>query len=149
MQVGLGFVLSGLVTAALFGHQMLSQRDLIQASLGEQAALKAEVLRAEMAAEAARALEAATQVATPEIASLTAARDRQALARALAPHFEGPARAQSVAGAAPDLRRGSADDPAGRSPGPGPYTTALLRMQAPTRFGDDVSGWAHHHEPRP
>ncbi len=141
VQVGLGFVLSGLVTAALFGHQMLSQRDLIQASLGEQAALKAEVLRAEMAAEAARALEAATQVATPEIASLTAARDRQALARALAPHFEG-LRARN-----PSLEQHQifvADPPttpAGRSPGSGPYTTALLRMQAPTRFGDDVSGW--------
>ncbi len=140
-QVGLGFVLSGLVTAALFGHQMLSQRDLIQASLSEQAALKAELLRSEMAAEAARALEAATQVASPEVARLVAARDRQALARALAPHFEA-LRARN-----PSLEQHQifvADPPTtppGRAAGPGPYTTALLRMQAPTRFGDDVSGW--------
>jgi methyl-accepting chemotaxis protein len=137
-QFGLVFALTGLVVTSIFAWQFRDGQQRLARELVEGATLRGELLHAEMMAEAGRALEAAARAATPEVARLTAARDRAGLQRALEPHFT------ALRAANPSLEQYQVfvpDQPSQGGTGSGPFTTALLRMQAPTRFGDDVSAW--------
>jgi len=131
------FALAGLALAGVLAVQLFLARERMARDLVAEARNHGEILTLELAAEAARALEAATQGGTAEVARLTAARDRAGLQQALAPHYE------ALRARLPSLEQYQVfvpDRPAQAS-GQGPFTTALLRMQAPTRHGDDVSGW--------
>jgi methyl-accepting chemotaxis protein len=137
-QMAAVFCVVGLSLAGVFMWKFLMEDRQLTERMRREAALRAELVREELLAEASRALEAAARAATPEVARLTATRDREGLRRALSPHFE------ALRAANPSLEQFQifvSDQPARGSSGPGPFTTAFLRIQAPDRFGDDVSPW--------
>jgi methyl-accepting chemotaxis protein len=137
-QFGLVFALTGLVLTGVVAWQFRDGQQRLARELAEEATLRGQLLHAEMMAEASRALEAAARAATPEVARLVAARDRAGLQAALAPHFA------ALRAANPSLEQYQVfvpDAPSQGAAGSGPFTTAFLRMQAPARFGDDVSAW--------
>ena len=132
------FCLVGLALAGAFTWEFVDEERRLAERMQREAALRAELVREEFLVEASRALEAAAHAATPEVARLTAARDREGLRRVLTPHYE------ALRAANPSLEQFQvfvSDPPARGASGPGPFTTAFLRMQAPERFGDDVSPW--------
>jgi methyl-accepting chemotaxis protein len=136
-QFGAVFALTGVIIGGLSASEFLAARERAADALAREASLRAELIRQELMAEAAKALDAAREAATPQVAALAGARDRAGLQRALQPHFD------ALRAARPSLEQHQvfvADRPA-QATGSGPFTTALLRMQAPARHGDDVSGW--------
>jgi len=120
----------GLALTGAFMWELVDEQRRLAERMQREAALRAELVREEFFVEASRALEAAARAATPEGARLTAARDREGLRRVLTPHCE------ALRAANPSLEQFQvfvSDPPARGASGPGPFTTAFLRMQAPTR----------------
>ena len=137
-QIAAVFCIVGLVMVGVLTWQFVQDEQQVSERMQREAALRADRAREDFLAAAARALEAAARAATPEVARLTAARDREGVRRALTPYFE------ALRAANPSLEQFQIfvpDQPARGASGPGPFTTAFLRMQAPDRFGDDVSPW--------
>jgi methyl-accepting chemotaxis protein len=125
---------AGLLLAVLIRHADHTLAD----SLAQAGEADAALLRLELEAEAARALEAAAAgAAQPAVQAATAARDREALRRALQPAYD----ALRTARPSTEQYQVFVNERPAQGQGSGPFTTALLRLQAPARFGDDVSGW--------
>ncbi|MCX8134139.1 MAG: methyl-accepting chemotaxis protein [Roseococcus sp.] len=134
-----GFLLLTLVAAAILWLQVRGAAEYQVQSLARIGENDAELLRMELAAEAARALEAAVaSAARPAVQAATAARDREALRAALQADHDALRRARP---STEQFQVFVNERPSSGAAGSGPWTTALLRMQAPARFGDDVSGW--------
>jgi methyl-accepting chemotaxis protein len=138
-RIAAGFLLLTLIAAAILWLQVRAGAEYQAQSLARTGENDAELLRMELAAEAARALEAAVaSAARPAVQAAAAARDREALRAALQPDFDALRRARP---STEQFQVFVNERPSSGAAGPGPWTKALLRMQAPSRFGDDVSGW--------
>ncbi len=123
----------GLLSLALFWWQNQAAQRQLAAEVSARVATESTLLTAQLQAQAIRAAtDAALAAGAPGLAARIAAGDRAGAQAALAPGF------QALRAREPSLEQFQIMAPGA---GGAPRAHAFLRMQAPTRHGDDVSGW--------
>ncbi len=123
----------GLFSLVLFWWQNQAAQQQLATEVSARVATESTLLAAQLQAQAMRAAnDAALAAGAPGLAARVAAGDRAGAQAALAPGFQALRTRES------SLEQFQIMTPA---QGGAPRAHAFLRMQAPTRHGDDVSGW--------